>query len=138
MFTKSTHNDMVYSTTGNSYIVLGYWSRQISDRNTNLSDVMYHCLLQLDMLRLYYTSTWVDYIRTILNECAMWGICLSHNVYNTTWFKKTVEMRLKDQWMTTWHHNVSTKTLCNNHNMFEVAYVMEVYLVKLPKSNSIL
>ena len=45
---------------------------------------------------------------------------------------KSAEMILKDHWITTWHHNLSTKILRSNYNMIELVYDMEVYLVKLP------
>ena len=141
---KKTSNDMVYGELGVYPLeihikcrMLCYWSRLISGKHTKLSYVMYQCLLYLDRTGLY-TSPWVAFVKKLLNECGMSGIWLLQNVPNTIWFRKAVERRLKDQWITSWYHSLSTKTLCSNYKLFKSVYSMEAYLVKLPKSSRIL
>ena len=98
---------------------------------------MYQCLLHLDRLGLY-TSPWVASVKSLLNECGMSGFWLTQNVPNAVWFKKAIERKLMDQWITIWYHNLSTKTLCHSYNTFKSVYRLETYLTKLPKSSRIL
>ena len=48
--------------------------------------------------------------------------------------KKAVERKLKDQWISTWHSNISTKGICKSYNMYKEMYVLEDYLLRLGKS----
>ena len=94
-------------------------------------------MLHLDRLGLY-TSPWIASVKNLLNECGMSGFWLAQNVPNTVWFKKAVERKLMDQWISTWYHNLSINTICSNYNVFKVVYELEPYLTKLPKNNRIL
>ncbi len=98
---------------------------------------MYQCLLYLDRTGLY-TSPWVAYVTILLNDNGTSGIWLSQNVPNLMWFKGAVERRLKDQWITMWYHNLSTKSLCSNYRVFKRVYSLEEYFLKMPKSSRML
>ncbi len=95
---------------------------------------MYQCLLLLDGEGLY-TSPWLACIRNICNECGMSGMCFFQNAPNTTWARKAVEQKLKDQWLVTCH-NVQTRSLCSNYRMFKMVHGMEQYLGKLSKNDN--
>ena len=130
---KNTCNDMVYGELGvfplDIYIksrMIGYWSRLISGKNSKLSYVMYQCLLQLDRLGLF-TSPRLACIKNVCNDCGFPGMWLLQEFPNTLWVKKAVEQRLKDQWLVTWHHNLNTKSLCNNYRILKNNFGMEQY-----------
>ena len=68
-------------------------------------------------------------------------VCQVHgysSVNNSLNFKKAIELRLKDQWITTCNTNLLTKIICSSYRMFKVVYGMEEYLVKLSKRNRIM
>ena len=48
-----------------------------------------------------------------------------------------VKFRLKDYWITTWHHNLPWKFLYCSYNMYIQVYGMEEYLTKLTTNNHI-
>lgn len=141
---KRTINDMVYGELGvyplNIFIkckMIAYWARMISGRETKLCFVMYKCLLHLDRSGIY-TSPWIACIKNICNECGMSWLWLTQTVPNVIWVKKAVELRLKDQWITTWRSNIETKSLCSNYRIIKLNYGMEDYILKMQKSNRIL
>ena len=68
----------------------------------------------------------------------MSGAWLTQSVNNPNSFKKAIEIRLKDQWITTWNTNLIMKNICNSYRMYKVVYVMEEYLVKSSKKNRIM
>ncbi len=115
--------------------MLCYWSRMISGKQSKLCYVMYQCLLHLDRVGLY-TSRWVACVKKLLNDNGMSGIWLSQTVPNLMWFKRAVERRLKDQWITVWYQNLSIKSLCSNYRLFKCVYGLE-YLLKMAKSSRI-
>ena len=49
--------------------------------------------------------------------------------------KKTVEQRLRDQWITVWHNNLVNKSVCSSYKLFKEIYCLESYLLKLSSSN---
>ena len=98
---------------------------------------MYKCLLELDTSGIY-SSPWIAYVKSICNDCGMSGAWLTQSVNNPNSFKKAIEIRLKDQWITTWNTNLIMKNICNSYRMYKVVYVMEEYLVKLSMKNRIM
>ena len=137
---KNTSTDIVYGELGEYPIdiiintrMIGCWSRLITGKTTKLSMIMYTSLLYLDSIGMY-SSPWINHIRNILNSCGMSGIWIDQQVNNPEWLRKAVERKLKDQWITTWHSNISTKGICKNYNVYKELYVLEEYLLKLRKN----
>ena len=137
---RNTSTDIVYGELGEYPLdviintrMLGFWSRLITGKATKLSMIMYQNLVYLDSTN-RYSSPWICHIRNILNSCGMSGIWLNQQVDNIEWQKKAVERKLKDQWISTWHSNISTKGICKSYNMYKEMYVLEDYLLRLGKS----
>ncbi len=62
---------------------------------------------------------------------------MTQTINNITWFRKAVEQKLRDGWITTWYSNVTIKGICNTYRLFKEIYEMEKYLVKLNRCNRI-
>ncbi len=140
---KNTSNDMVYGELGVYPLsiniqcrMLCYWSRMISGKQSKLCYVIYQCLLHLDRAGVY-TSPWVACVKNLLNDNGMSGIWLSQTVPNLMCFKRAIERRLKDQWISMWYQNLSTKSLCSNYRIFKCAFGFEEYLLKMRNSSRI-
>ncbi len=116
--------------------MINYWSRLVTGKDTKLSHVMYKCLLQLHRSGVY-TSPWLEYIKNICIECGMAGVWMTQTVTNITWFRKAVEQKLRDIWITTWYSNLTNKGICCTYKLYKEIYGMEEYLVKLNKCNRI-
>ena len=138
-----TSNDIVYGELGVYPLevdikcrMINFWVRLITGRNSKLSFLMYRCLLRLYQEGLY-SSPWLIYIRNICNNCGMSFVWDSQSVINPTWFKKVIERRLRDQWITVWNANLGLKSICSSYKMYKDIYCLEDYLVKLSKVSRI-
>lgn len=116
--------------------MINYWIRLITGNQTKLSYIMYQCLLNLDQNGVY-SSPWLNHIRGILNDCGMSGFWIAQDVGNPEWFKKAVEQRLRDQWITSWYSNLENKSICFNYKLFKDTLCIEEYLIKLCKRDRI-
>ena len=140
---KFTSTDMVYGELGVYPLeitiksrMINYWSRVIMGKNTKLSYVLYNCLLQLHTSGVYL-SPWLECIKNICIECGMPGVWMSQTVNNPKWFKKAVEQKLRDIWITKWYGNVTSRGVCSTYKLYKEVYGMEDYLVKLNKNKRI-
>ena len=97
---------------------------------------MYKCLLQLHTSGIYL-SPWLECIRNICIECGMSGVWMSQTVNNPIWFRKAVEQKLRDIWITKWYGNVTSRAICSTYKLYKEIYGIEEYLVKLPKNTRI-
>ena len=97
---------------------------------------MYQCLLHLDRTGVY-SSPWLNHIKCICNDCGMSGIWLTHDIINPNWFKKAIEQRLKDQWITTWNQYLLNKSICSDYRLYKDVLHLEKYLILLKKSDRI-
>lgn len=60
----------------------------------------------------------------------MSGVWLDQYINYPEWLKKAMERKLKDQWISTWYSNISTKGICKSYSMCKELYVLEDYLLK--------
>lgn len=141
---KKTSTDIVYGELGVYPVeihikcrVICFWVRILLGSKSKLSYLMYKCLFLLDAAGIY-SSPWITFVKNICNDCGMSGVWITQYVDNPVWFKKAVERRLKDQWITTWHSNLVNKSICSSYNIYKEVYDMEEYLVKLSKGNRIM
>ena len=140
---KKTSNDIVYGELGVYPLevnincrMVNSWVKLLGGKNSKLSYLMYCCLWELDQQGLY-TSPWLAHIRDICNNCGMSWVWDSQTIVNPAWFKKAVEVRLKDQWITSWNSNLVSKSICCGYRIYKNIYCLEEYLVKLSKVNRI-
>ena len=113
---KNTCNDIVYGETGSYPLysdvkvkLLGYWIRLITGRREKLAYVLYQCLFNLDVSRMY-TSPWLKEVKSVLNNCGMSGVWLQQEAPGPVWLRKAVEQRLRDHWITQWFCNINLKS----------------------------
>lgn len=65
-------------------------------------------------------------------------VWLAHNVANESWLKKSVELRLKDQWIARWRSNLSAKAICRDSPVYKRKYGFESFLTRLSRNNWII
>ena len=66
----------------------------INGKNTELSYLMYECLLELDTPGIY-SSAWIAYVTSICIDCGKSAAWLTQSGNNPNSFKKAIEIRLK-------------------------------------------
>ena len=82
---------------------------------------MYKRLLILHLAGVY-TLSWLGYFKKIIIECGMHGVWMSQAVDNPKWFRKTIEQKFKDLWITNWYTNINARAICNNYRLFKYMY----------------
>ena len=97
---------------------------------------MYNCLLQLHTSGIYL-SPWLECITNTCIECGMTGVWMSQTVNNPKWFRKAVEHKLRDIWITKWYGNVTITAICSTYKLCKEIYGIEDYLVKHNKNSHI-
>jgi hypothetical protein len=63
---------------------------------------------------------WVDFIRTILNECGFTYIWETENVNNKEWLKCVVKQRSLDQFVQNWQTSLSDSSKALNYRIFKI------------------
>lgn len=116
--------------------MINHWSRLNMGKNARLSHGLYKCLLELYTSGIYL-SPWLKCIKNILVECGMEGVWMSQNVNNPKWFRKAVEQKLRDIWITKWYGNVANRGISSTYELYKEAYGIEEHLVELKKKNRI-
>ena len=110
--------------------MIKFWVRLIiRGRISKLSFLMYCCLWQLYQEGLY-SSPWLTHIRNICNNCGMSWVWDSQTVVNATWFKKAVEIRMKDQWITLWNANLASKSICCSYKIYNNILLLTINWVR--------
>ena len=115
----NTCSNMVYGELGRYPIciqvkkrLVGFWARLIESKENKLSRIMYNCLLNLSDTGVY-VSPWVSQVKQILDDCGLSYIWLTQNFSNINWLKRTVEQRLKDQFLQKWRSELYSMTSCD-------------------------
>ena len=80
-------------------------------------------LLGWNILKTYYVVSMV------------WHCGLTQTIDNPTWFRKAVEQRLRNIWITNWYSNLTSKSICSTYKLYKEAYGIMEYLIKLNKCN---
>ena len=131
----STCSNMVYGELGRYPIsisvkkrLIGYWARLIESKESKLSKIMYNCLLNLFNTGVF-VSPWVSQVKQILDDCGLSYIWLTQKFSNTDWLKRTVEQRLKDQFLQKWRSELHSMTSCDIYVVFKQEFKLEKYLL---------
>lgn len=135
---KCTTTNMVYGELGRFPLhitatvrTLGFWYRLCENTN-KLSCKLYRLLYRLDSLNIY-TSDWIAFVKKALNDTGFSGFWNDQNVTGSIeWFKTTLRIRLRDQFIQTWASQIFNSTKCSNYRMFKENFEFEKYLLQLP------
>lgn len=131
---KSTPMYMIYAELGRYPIEItiktrsiAFWSRIISSKQSKLSYLIYHKLLNTPR----FQSKWVNNIKEILNSCGRPDIWETPPI-NTN-IVALIKRNLVDQYHQEWHSKLDVSTKGKNYHLFKDSMNLEGYLLKLPK-----
>jgi hypothetical protein len=107
-------------------------SRLLDDPSSNkISVLMYKLMLQKH--KLGYTNKWISKIKDILDNIGYSNIWIMQGEnLNDKWLKKSLELRLKDQFIQNWSANVFESNKCLNYRIFKTKFEIEKYLTEIP------
>ena len=118
--------------------MLGFWHRICTDVTSDaskISSMMYKLCLSL-----YMSSEcklpWIEYVHSMLNELGLSYVWVNQSRHQLSLsnFKRLVKQRLQDQYLQTWHDEISQNNVCYNYRIFKKEFCFEQYLISLPSS----
>ena len=70
---------------------------------------------------------WFEKVRNILNECGMSNIWDTQTFINSNWLCSSVKLKLKDQFVQTWHSLIENSSKAINDRIFKETFEFEKY-----------
>ena len=132
-----TCNNIVYGELGRYplevYIrkrAIGFWARMLTNKESKISRVFYDHLRALS-LNNHYKCKWIDFIKTILQDCDLHNIWQSHQFQSVDSIKSAVGKKLRDKFVTKWRNELNAMTSCDVYVNFKKNFKLEDYLTYL-------
>ena len=139
----STPNYMIYGELGRLPIAIdikirmvSYWSKLVNGKQSKLSSILYRLTRQSnENYSIQYS--WINCVKTILNDCGFSLIWDSEQFFNNEWLKYIVKQRLTDQFAQNWNSVVFHSTKSINYRIFKTKLEFENYFNVLNFSEAI-
>ena len=132
-----TCNNMVYGELGRFpleiYIkkrAIGFWARTLVNKESKISRIFYNHARNLYDNN-YYKCNWIDFIKTILQDCDMLTIWQSQEFQSVDCLKAAVGKKLEENFVLKWRQELNRMTLCDVYVNFKTNFQMEDYLIYL-------
>ena len=103
------------------------WCKIVNGKETKISNLLYKLLFTYH--ENYGIETkWLSYIKSILDSCGMSNVWQNQNQYHSIWISKSIEQKLKDQFIQLWSAEMfmSSKSLC--YRLFKTDFGFEKYI----------
>ena len=113
--------------------MINYWYRSITGKEIKLSTIVCNILKLLNDQDIY-SSPWIKFIHTTLNELGMSNIWDDYGQLNKLWLKSAIKLRLNDTYFQKWQNKINDSTVCLNYRIIKNDIKLERYLIKLPFS----
>lgn len=132
-----TCNNMVYGELGRipleNYIkkrAIGFWARMMVNKETKISRVIYSHIRSL-YTNNYYKCNWIDFIKTILQDCDLNNIWQTQQFQSVDSLKSIVGKKLKDNFVAKWRAELNRMSSCDVYVNFKPEFKLEDYLIYL-------
>ena len=136
---KFTPSVMVYGEVGKFPIecvikskMVMFWNGLLDNSSNKWSQVLYNIVLEHDK-KGYLQSEWCSHIRKILNDCGLSYLWQQQNHVNKEWLKKTIKIRLEDQYKQQWLTACDENPKCSNYRIY-ANHSFQKYLTLLPEN----
>ena len=109
---------------------IGFWGRMLTNKESKISRVIYNHMRNLYDNN-YYKCNWIDFIKTILQDCDMLNIWQSQEFQSVDCLKDMVGKKLKDKFIVKWRVELNSMTSCDVYVNFKNNFQLEDYLIDL-------
>ena len=82
-----------------------------------------------------FCSRWIQNVKSILDRSGFGECWDNQEILNVTWFKRAIDLRLKDIDRQDWLNDVNENGQCLNYRIFKDSLAFEPYLVKCDSRN---
>lgn len=138
---KYTPNNMVYGELGRTPLsidiktrVITYWAKIVLAHNSKLTNNIYN-LLYYQFVHNNCNILWLNYVKSILKECGLNQIWLTHNFYSVNWLK----CHVNKLYLINFYKNGSylqNSPLFINYRLYKNTLDLEPYLLNLTCKNA--
>ena len=135
---KSTPLYMLYGETGRYPMsimiktrMIGFWNKLITGNQNKLSYQIYKFMLNVPNFK----SKWVEFIKTILNQCGMGNVWIHQTSIQHNTIKLQVKQTLQDQYLQHWHATLQESHKGRNYSIFKTTISLEPYLINLNRAD---
>ena len=108
-----------------------YWAKLVCSNSSNLHTNIYRIVNR-------NTFAWLNFVKSILDECGLSYIWREQTCISATWLKKKVKTILIDQFIQNWRETLFNSPKGLNYRVFKDTLDLETYLVILPTKHVIL
>ena len=98
--------------------MLNCWFRIMNGKEIKISTIVCNILKLLNDHGIY-SSPWLRYIHTTLNELGMSHVWQDYAKLNSSWFKPAIKLRLSDSYLQVWQSKINDSTQCINYRIFK-------------------
>lgn len=117
--------------------MLNFWLRTINGKEFKISTIVCNVLKLLSDHGVY-SSPWLKYIHTTLQELGLSHVWQDFASLSRSWFKPAIKLRLSDAYLQSWQSKINDSTQCTNYRIFKTKMCLDDYLLKLPISYKII
>ena len=114
--------------------MISFWCKLITSDVNRFSTTLYN-LLQIYNVNNMFTSKWLQYIKTILDETGFSYISTLREIPNIDTFPNQMKQRLKDQYIQQWLADLNLSNKCRSYKIFKLKFELEKYLCFLSPFN---
>ena len=114
--------------------LLCFWFKlciDVCNGSTKISVLMFRLCSQL-FLSSEYKLSWLNTVRSLLNDLGLSYMWLYGYSYSLHYFKNLVKQRLRDQFLQAWHQSINEQNSCITYRIFKESFCFEDYLLSLP------
>ena len=115
--------------------MLGFWHKLVTGNQNKISCILYKLMFNMHVGNIY-SSEWIMKIKKILIDCNMSEYWVDHNrVRDTSYsrFKHIYKDKLTKMFNLKWTNDMQVSSKCSLYRNFKTEFVMEKYLLVLPK-----
>ena len=116
--------------------MVSFWLRLVHCSQNKLSSIFCKLIFSLERNKSF---TWLHKIESIFNNIGLCNIWNSQGYgFNHEWILKTVEQKLKDQYVQSWYSQVEMSSKAMTYRIIKTEFCFEEYLSLLPENFRIL
>ena len=96
--------------------ILNYWCKILNGKQSKLSCIMYK--LMYSMSQKGFLFKWINYVKSLLENCGLNNIWLEQNAHNNVWLINKVKQVLNDQFQQDWVSDCCNSSKGTSYNLF--------------------
>jgi len=112
--------------------IIKFWLNILRSKRQKYTFIMYQKMVDATNHN-NNVINWASQVRDLLNNLGYGQVWLDQAVFNENWLIRSIEQRLKDQYMQSWLNFIDNSSKATLYKSFKNTFSIESYLITLPK-----